>query len=74
MNVGLKCYPQLWFHGPEFLKSTNEKWPVFEAVPASIPPEVGIEELTKLTVNTLSRTKSNKFSIGKIMIVSVLVI
>ena len=22
-----KVLPQLWFHGPEFLKSPNEKWP-----------------------------------------------
>ena len=63
-----KVLPQLWFHGPKFLKSPNEKWPVVEIVPASIPPEVGIEELrTKSTVNTLSMTKSNEFSIGKII-------
>ena len=70
-----KVLPQLWFHGPESLKSPNEKWPVFETVPASIPPEVGIKELrTKSTINALSMTKSNEFSIGKILIVSVLVI
>ena len=60
--------PQLWFHGTEFLKLPNEKWPVFETVPVRIPPEVGIEELrTKLTVNALSMTKSNEFGIGKII-------
>ena len=54
-----KVLPQLWFHGPEFLKSPNQKWPVFETVPVSIPPEAGIEELrTKLTVNALSMAKS----------------
>ena len=31
-----KVLPQLWFYGPEFLKSPNEKWPVFETVPVSI--------------------------------------
>ena len=52
-----KVLPQLWFHGPEFLKSPNEM-SVFETVPASIPPEVGIEELrTKSTVTALSMTK-----------------
>ena len=62
-----KVLPQLWFHGPKFLKSPNEKWPVFERVRVSIPPEAGIEELrTKLTVNALSITKSNEFGIGKI--------
>ena len=56
----LKVLPQLWFHGPEFQKSPNEKWLVFETVPASIPPKFGIEELrTKLAVNALSMTKSN---------------
>ena len=60
--------PQLWFHGPEFPKPPNEKWPVFETVPVSIPPEAGIEELrTRLTVNSLSMTKSNEFGIGKII-------
>ena len=60
--------PQLWFHGPKFLKSPNEKWPVFERVRVSIPPEAGIEELrTKLTVNALSMAKSNEFDIGKII-------
>ena len=55
-----KVLPQLWFHGPEFLKSPNEKWVVFETVPASIPPEVGIEELrTKSTINALPMTKLN---------------
>ena len=49
-----KVLPQLWFHGPEFLKPPNEKWPVFETVPGSIPPDVGIEELrTKSAVNAL---------------------
>ena len=53
-----KVLPQLWLHGPEFLKSPNEMWSVFETVPASIPPEVGIEELrTKSTVTALSMTK-----------------
>ena len=62
-----KMLPQLWFHGPELLKSPNEKCPVCETVPVSIPPEAGIEELrTKLTVNALSITKSNEFGIGKI--------
>ena len=66
-----KCRPkvllQLWFHGAIFLKSPNEKWPVFETVLASIPPEVDIEELrTKLTGNALSMTKSNEFGNGKI--------
>ena len=42
--------------------------PVFETVPVSIPPEVGIEELrTKLTVNAFPMTKSNEFGIGKII-------
>ena len=60
--------PQLWFHGPEFLKSPNEKWSVFETVLVSIPPEAGIEKLRiKLTVNVLSMTKSNVFGIGKII-------
>ena len=60
--------PQLWFHGPEFLKSPNEKWSVFETVLVSIPPEAGIEKLRiKLTVNALSMTKSNVFGIGKII-------
>ena len=63
-----KVLPQLWFHGPEFLKSPNEKWPVFETVPVRIPAEVGIEELrTTLTVNWLSMTKSNEFGNGKII-------
>ena len=62
-----KVLPQLWFYDPEFLKSPNEKWPIFETVPVSIPPEAGIEELrTKLTVNAFSMTKSNAFGIGKI--------
>ena len=40
---------------------------MFEVVQA-IPPEVGIEELrTSLTVNVLSKTKSNEFSKGKII-------
>ena len=57
-----KVLPQLWFYGPQFLKSPNEKWPVFETVPVSIPPEAGIEELrTKLADNALSMTKSNEF-------------
>ena len=60
--------PQLWFYGPEFLKSSNEKWPAFETVPTSIPPEVGIEELrTKLTINALSMTKSNEFGVGNVI-------
>ena len=51
--------PQLWFHGPGFLKSPNEKWPVFEA---------GNEESrSKLTVNALSMKESNGFGIGKII-------
>ena len=63
-----KVLPQLWFYGPEFLKSPNEKWPVFETVPVSISPEAGIEELrTKFTVNVLSMTKSNEFGTGKII-------
>ena len=63
-----KVSPQLWFYGPEFLKSPNEKWLVFEKVPVSIPPEAGFEELrTKLTVSALSMTKSNEFGIGKII-------
>ena len=63
-----KMLPQLWFHGPELLKSPNEKWPVYETVPVSIPPEADIEELrTKLTVNALSMTKSNELGIGKII-------
>ena len=63
----LKVLPQLWFHGPEFLRSPKEKWPVFETAPVTIPPaEAGIEELrTKLAVNVLSMTKSNEFGIGK---------
>ena len=62
-----KVLPQLWFHGPEFLKSPNEKWPVFETAPVTIQlAEAGIEELrTKLAVNALSMTKSNEFDIGK---------
>ena len=67
--------PKLWFHGPEFLKSPNKKWPVFETVPASIPHEVGIEELrTKLTVNALSMTKSNESVLGRFFFVSISVI
>ena len=67
--------PKLWFHGPEFLKSPSEKWPVFETVPASIPHEAGIEELrTKLTVNALSMTKSNDLVLGRLLFVSVSVI
>ena len=63
-----KVLPQLWFHGPEFLKSPNEKWSVFETVLLSIPPEAGIEKLRiKLTVNVLSMTKSIVFGIGKII-------
>ena len=63
-----KVLPQLWFYGPEFLKSPNEKWPAFETVPTSIPPEVGIEELrTKLTINALSMTKSNEFGVGNVI-------
>ena len=63
-----KVSPQLWFYGPEFLKSPNEKWPAFETVPTSIPPEVGIEELrTKLTINALSMTKSNEFGVGNVI-------
>ena len=63
----LKVLPQLWFHGPEFLKSPNDKWPVFETVPVTIQPtKAGIKELrTKLTVNALSITKPNGFGIGK---------
>ena len=62
-----KVLPKLWFHGSEFLEPPNEKWLVFETVPA-IPDEVGIEELrTKLTVNALSMTKSNRFGIAKII-------
>ena len=65
-ECGSKVLPQLWFHGPEFLKLPNEKWSVFETVLA-IPSEVGIEKLrTKLTVNALSMTKSNDFGIGNI--------
>ena len=64
----LKVLPQLWFHGPEFLKSPNEKWPVFETAPVTTPPEAGFEELrTNLTVNDLPMTKSNEFGIGKII-------
>ena len=63
-----RVLPQLWFHGPEFPKSPNEKWPVFETVPASILPEVGIEELrTKLIVNAFSVAKSNKCGNGKVV-------
>ena len=63
-----KVLPQLCFHGPNFLKSPNKRWPVFETVLVSISPEAGIEELrTKLTVNALSMTKSNEFGIGKII-------
>ena len=63
-----KVLPQLWFHGREFLKLTNEKWPLSETVLVSILPEAGIEELsTKLTVNALSMTKSNEFGIEKII-------
>ena len=63
-----KVLPQLWFHGPEFLKSPNEKWPVFETAPVTTPPEAGFEELrTKLTVNDLSMMKSNEFGVGKII-------
>ena len=67
-----ECWPkvlsQLWFHSPEFLKSLNEKWPVFETVPSSIPPVVSIEELrTKSTANALSMTNSSEFSIGEII-------
>ena len=63
-----KVLPQLWFRGPEFLKSPNEKWSVFETVLVSIPPEAGIEKLRiKLTVNAMSMTKSNVFSVGKII-------
>ena len=63
-----KVLSQLWFHSPKFLKSPNEKWPVFETVPISIQPEAGIEELrTKLTVNALSMMKSNEFGVGKII-------
>ena len=40
-----KVLPQFWSYGPEFLKSPNDEWPVFETVQASKPPEVGIEEL-----------------------------
>ena len=61
-----KVLPQLCFHGLEILKSPNEKWPVFETVPA-IPAEAGIEELrTKLTVNAFSMAKSNEFHNEKI--------
>ena len=67
--------PQLWFHGPEFLKLPNAKWPVFETVAASIPPEVGIEELrTKSTVNALSIRSQMSLVLGRLLIVSVLVI
>ena len=56
-----KVLPQLWFHAPEFIKSSNENWYIFETVPA-IPPEVGIEELrTKLIVNALLMRKSDCF-------------
>ena len=63
-----RVLPQLSFHGPEFPKSPNEKWPVFERVPASILPEVGIKELrTKLIVNAFSIVKSNECGIGKVV-------
>ena len=46
-----------------------------EIIPASIPPEVGIEKLsTKLTVNALSMKKADEFGIGKIIVESILVI
>ena len=62
-----KVLPHLWLHGFEFLKSPNEKWPVFETVPPK-PPEVGIEQLrTKLTINALSMTKLNEIGIVKII-------
>ena len=39
-----------------------------ETIPASIPPEVGIEKLsTKLTVNAFSMKKADEFGIGKII-------
>ena len=70
-----KVLPQSWFHGIEFLESLNEKWPVFETVPASTPPEVGIGELrTKLTINTLLMTKLMSLVLERLLIVSVLVI
>ena len=38
-----------------------------ETIPASIPPEVGIEKLSaKLTVNAFSMKKADEFGIGKI--------
>ena len=63
-----KVLTQLWFYGPEFLKSPSEKWPIFEKVPVSIPPEPGIEKLRiNLTANALSMTKSNEFGIAKLI-------
>ena len=62
-----KVLPHLWLHGFEFLKLPDEKWPVFETIPAK-PPEVDIEQLrTKLTINALSMTKSNELGIAKII-------
>ena len=45
-----KVLPQLWFHGPAFLKPPSEKWPLFETVTVSIPSEAGIEELGRLLI------------------------